>query len=178
MGKREKILIVLTAVAVLFLIVYKYLEPDKKNQPAQTHENYLSSADKLVEEQLEMQKKITQRDADKMIIKKALVNWYNDPFADPELMKQIEGKAKKEKITVETRTKGQIPVLYSGYIQAGKKMLAIINGMEYEKGDTIEGTNYKVFSASTGSIMLRSPDAVITTIHLIDELGPIARYEE
>ncbi|MCP3873008.1 MAG: hypothetical protein GY699_07625 [Desulfobacteraceae bacterium] len=178
MRKRTKILIVLSVAAVISFTVYKYMGYDKKESISQTDAINLSSTDKFVEDQIKIMEKFGQHDADEMIIKKAVVNWSDDPFASPELMKQIKGKVEKQKPTRIANTEKQDLLLYSGYVQVGEKMLAIINGMEYEKGDMVEGTYYKVFSASTESIMLRSPDLVVTTIHLADELGPIARGED
>ncbi len=174
MVMREKILIILCAIAGLYLAVYMFMGQNKKDLPAPTNEMSLTSADKFAEKQLLMFKKFEQRDADEMIIKKADVKWHNDPFADLELLKQIEGTSEEEPPGKNANKEKHEPLLYSGFLQVGNKLMAIVNGMEYEKGDTIEGTYYKVFSISTSteSIMLRSPDSVITTVQIKDDVRP------
>ncbi len=178
----EKILIGLTVIAAIYFIADNYLitdeNKDKNKLSHQTNEGQKSSTDMFAQEQLSILKTFKQSDADEMTLKKAVKNWNNDPFASPELMQQIKGKPETSETTAKTSTRKQVPISYSGYIHAGRKLLAIINGMEYEQGDTIQGTNFKILTASTTSIMLRSPDATIAKIDLIDNLNPFAGHEE
>ncbi len=177
-GRREQILIGLAVIAAIYLVTDNYLISDKKELSVQTNGSPMSSIDMFAEEQLDILKTFKQSDADKMAIKKAVEKWNNDPFASTKLMQQIEGKPEMRETTVKEGAREQIPISYSGYIHVGKKLLAIINGMDYMQGDTIEGTNYKIISASTQSIILRSPDAVIAKIDLINNLNPFAGQEE
>lgn len=174
MVMREKILITLCAAAGLFLAVYMFMGQNKKAPLVPINKISLTSTDKFVAEQSKILRKIEQRDVDEVIIKKAAVRWYNDPFASIELIRQIEGTSDEEQSGMNANTAEKKSVLYSGFLQVGNRVLAIVNGMEYEKGDTIEGTYYKLFSISTSteSIMLRSPDSAIITVQLTDDISP------
>lgn len=172
MAKREKILIGLCIAGLVFLVYFNFIGKEKKSPYATNNAPTISSTDKFVAEQLILLKKSEQIEADKQIIAKAAVTWENDPFASQELIRQIEGYAENEKTPSQINREKPEPLLYSGYIKVGNNLLAIVNGMEYEKGDTIEGTSYEVFSVSiaTESIMLRSPDSTIKTVYISNDL--------
>lgn len=172
MAKREKILIGLCAAGLIFLVYSSFIGKEKKSVHTTDNAPTTASTDQFVTEQLILLKKSDRIEADRQIISKAAVNWENDPFASQELIRQIEGYAENEKTPSQINKEKQEPLLYSGYIKVGDKVLAIVNGMEYEKGDTIEGTSYEVFSVSiaTESIMLRSPDSTIKTVYISDEV--------
>lgn len=172
MGKREKILIGLCVAGLVFLVIYSFTGEEKKQSPVKDTAEHLSSTEEFVTEQLAMLKKLNQIDTDRLIIKKAAVNWTNDPFANSELIQKIQGYSEDNKTSLLNKLEKPKPLLYSGYIKIGKTLLAIINGTEYEKGDTVEGTMYEVLSVSTSteSIKLRSPDSTVKTIYISEDV--------
>ncbi len=170
MEKREKIIVTTVAIAVVVMLFYMVLEQDKKGPASETDSENMIKTDQFIEDQVKIISQFGKRDVAEMMIKKAAVSWSKDPFASPDLIKEIEGITEKKKTTV-SRKKESIPLLYSGYVKAGKKLLAIINAMEYEKGDTIEGTGYKILSISAKNVMLRSRDSVVISVPLVDGYG-------
>jgi hypothetical protein len=44
--------------------------------------------------------------------------------------------------------------VYSGYLKMGRRGIAIINGMEYEVGEAIEGAGYTVEQIAASKVVL------------------------
>ena len=89
-------------------------------------------------------------EVDTYAIKKATAPWKNDPFfrSESALNSGIEREGDDLVLIVD--------FTYTGYIQMGDKMLAIINGLEYETGDTIDPGGYIVRSISPSRVELNA----------------------
>ncbi|MBU1342858.1 MAG: hypothetical protein KKE44_05765 [Proteobacteria bacterium] len=80
------------------------------------------------------------------LISKAEIKWDNDPFLvyDPNEIKLEE----------DFSAQGIPELAYTGFIQAGKKVLAVVNGMEYALGEMLKDVGYKVFSITPSRVVL------------------------
>jgi hypothetical protein len=93
---------------------------------------------------------------DAYIIERAEADWKSNPFLDSHLYK--EWLAREQ--TLDT-SKIAAKIIYSGYVDSGKKKMAIINGMEYSEGEKLEIEGYvlknikpakiKIVNRNTGS---------------------------
>jgi len=74
---------------------------------------------------------------DKLIFEKSAAKWKKDPFlvVTKTVIPEKDPEKQKENITRENLAGAFI---YSGYMEMGKRRLAIINGMEYQEGDNLE----------------------------------------
>lgn len=63
---------------------------------------------------------------------------------DPLLNTKNEFKFDEARRVAEETTEQKLGITYSGYLQMGKKSLAIINGLEYETGDRLRQSGYVV----------------------------------
>jgi hypothetical protein len=130
MSNREKIIVALMVVSVIFGIYIVFFE-----SPRQT-----TTVNPAADRELEVLNTFITKIAEKTqsgpskeqayILNKAQSTWKQDPLI------QLEAK----KVDVDT---GPEPVLdarvqYTGFLQMGDTRLAIINGMEYEAGDQLE----------------------------------------
>jgi hypothetical protein len=80
-------------------------------------------------------------EAGAVIIAKAEAAWKQDPFLEIQKAKTAEPTAMRPK------EPGQIPNLaYSGFIELGRKRLAIINGQEYEAGEKLNPGGFTIKS--------------------------------
>lgn len=70
------------------------------------------------------------------IIGKAESNWRKDPFLERSSYKEW---AIRESSANASKT---AKIIYSGYVDAGKKKMAIINGVEYSVGEKLEMEGY------------------------------------
>lgn len=70
------------------------------------------------------------------ILQKAQIDWKRDPLVRIEPRKSL----KKDRAANLLKSK----IKYTGFLQMGDTRLAIINGLEYETGDTLEPGGYVV----------------------------------
>lgn len=80
------------------------------------------------------------------MIAKAEAPWKRDPFGDGGLGESQEEQGLAEEKLPEMR--------YSGFIRAGKKILAVVNGMEYTVGELLVDVGYKVSSITSSKVVL------------------------
>ncbi len=110
----------------------------------------------------EMNKKIFT-EIDSYIVDLALLQWENDPFVQKEYVITDENKAVNKLINSnrikpqhdKTQT-GKTEIIYSGYISIGDRMLAVINGLEYEEGEVIHTTEHSVMNIFPSCVILES----------------------
>ena len=99
------------------------------------------------------------------ILEHGKAEWSRDPFIDATTamaMKAAEaGDAEGEK----NKTAAQKQFTYSGYIALGDMKLAVINGMEYEEGETLKETAYVVQRIRPSSVVLADGQRHLT-VHL------------
>lgn len=74
---------------------------------------------------------------DAYIIGRAEADWKSNPFLEKNLYK--EWTAKDETVVASISA---VKIIYSGYVDSGKKKMAIINGMEYGEGEKLEIQGY------------------------------------
>jgi hypothetical protein len=73
------------------------------------------------------------------IIRRAEMKWHGDPFYSGKipLAEMFRGEAKTG-----AGTDKKPDIRYTGYMRAGNKQLAVLNGIEYETGEALEGQKY------------------------------------
>ena len=138
MSKREKIILVVMALTLVYGAYALFLENPApgKPQPAapeskfDTYNEFITRVAALVKGGVSPE--------ETYIIEKIPVKWTRDPF----LNTKTEGgafKPEKEKLT-EARQEADdstLDLVYSGFLTMGDRNLAIINGIEYEKGEKL-----------------------------------------
>ena len=130
--KREIVIVVIAALFVLYA-VYVYLIagklPGKKIQPATTTAKVESVTAGMINEL----DKIKLSDFDKYIIKQTAVDWGKSPFLDRNLYRAWLAK---------DGGAGSFKIMYSGYVDAGKHKMAVINNVEYRIGEELKEEGY------------------------------------
>lgn len=86
-------------------------------------------------------------DKDAYIIEKATSPWEHDPFSTKNF--QLSATVKNDS------GDRKVQLTYSGYIQIGKKLIAVINGLEYDIGEELAEPGYVVESISPDKVMVR-----------------------
>ena len=130
MTKREKVIIGLMLTAVI-LGAYSFLSSPSENI-AVNSEKAITELNKVI---VDMAGKINRngRSSVEYILQKAKEKWKKDPFV------QSHGsfEAMEKKDGYKQVSAGPTSMLFTGFIHVGNKMIAIINGLEYEEGDVI-----------------------------------------
>ncbi len=137
---REKFILVLMTITI-GIGGWLYLLDEK---PLQMHKAK-DTAGLTMELAKDIQVKLKQKTSfvrDLSIIRAAASNWTKDPFLDNDAF-LTQDRTIEEQAPVEKRDRTDLSDFsYTGYIQAGNTALAIINGLEYEKGDLINNRGH------------------------------------
>jgi type II secretory pathway component PulC len=147
MTKREKIIVVAAAVAVLAGIFNFLAAPGKKAA------NSAASADLKVDEDFASSidaalKKAAFTKTEAYVFQKASIDWASDPFAGSRLVSSAAAVPQA----------GGGPALdYTGYVIARQARLAVINGMEYSVGEMVLGTHCVVKAVEPKNVIVVEP---------------------
>ncbi|MFO7688876.1 MAG: hypothetical protein R6V60_22575 [Desulfobacterales bacterium] len=137
MSKREKLILVIMALTLVYGFYALFLEDPSptKMKPAasanklDTFNTFITNVAALVKEG------VSEEEA--YIIDNIPAKWTRDPLLNAR--DEVFSKTAKEqlgaaKIEESVRALG---IVYSGFLNMGSRNLAIINGIEYEKGETL-----------------------------------------
>jgi hypothetical protein len=88
-----------------------------------------------------------------LIVQKAEAAWKQDPFLE------IRKPQAPRPDPAGGKDAARLPtnLVYSGFIEIGAKRMAIINGMEYEAGDTVNPGGFTVKSVLPTKVLIGSP---------------------
>jgi hypothetical protein len=146
LNKREIIIIIITILVILFG-VYAWLSGGKKQKnikeinPAVT-DNYISSiAGDLMKNPLNL--------ADAYIVGRAEADWGKSPFWEKDSYREWASKD-----DAKTKDDPAAKIMYSGYVDAGKKKMAVINGVEYSVGEKLEIEGYVLKKITATKVVL------------------------
>jgi hypothetical protein len=154
MGTRQKIVLGIMTVAILYFAV-DFLTPARKSQ-----------AIDLKQEQEELNTFVTTmtatlgKDAPKnlgaLIFSRAEREWTQDPFLDQKSYQSwIQAKtAAQEKKVKDAVVAPKIDFTYTGYLEAGGKRMAIVNGSEYREGEALDIKGYVLTSVSPANVVI------------------------
>ncbi len=147
MTKREKIIVALAMAAMAYGGYVLFTVWEGKKPPVVSQGEDLAALRELAVKSTEELKKDALSEAESHILARAEKDWPGDPFLGrklatrtPEPLKGPEGPA--------------MSLTYSGFIESGKKRLAIINGLEYKIGEQLETGDYIVLSIEPESVVL------------------------
>ena len=160
MSKRERIILTI----MLFTIIwgwYMLFYDSEQSTPAKASAIDTSASDKKLianlASQLSQQK---TSEIEKHMVELAADPWTKDPFLSPSKGLHSEKpdtlqKAEKQSARSE---KQSAPIadnwIYSGYLEVGGKRLAIINGQEYEEGESLYPIGYYLHRIHKNQIMI------------------------
>jgi len=150
MAKREKIMLLLMAVALVFGSYFLFFAPD---QSEKTHLRGDDSEElnRFVMQAAKRLYKKNEATTAQYIIAQARTNWVRDPFISPKTVAPVL------LVAIETPKK-DVPVIlfsYSGYLDVGGMRLAIINGQEYAIQDTVSPQGHILTHISPHQVILK-----------------------
>jgi hypothetical protein len=147
LNKREIIIVVLMACAVLFA-VYEIFFAGSAGKKAVMVQAGVTDASGNIAAAL-MSDPLAA--VNTYIITRAEANWQRNPFMERNAYKEWtsrEGAA--------TRNAAAVKIIYSGYLDVGKKKMAIINGMEYGPGEKLEMEGYVLKEIRPSKVIIRN----------------------
>lgn len=139
---------IILAIAALFVLYALYVffiaKPADKKKGTETKPVEISSYVNTLTSDL-TKNRVT--DVDVYIAKKAEMEWTNNPFWERSSYREFAGKE---------AGRGASKIVYSGYVDAGRKKMAVINGTEYEVGESIEIEGYVLETVTPSSILIKN----------------------
>jgi hypothetical protein len=137
MSKREKIILIIMALTIVYGFYALFLEnPSPAKPKLASSGNKLDTFNKFITNVATLVKGGVSEE-ETYIIDKIPVKWTKDPLLNTR--KEVAFKPEKEQL--EEVKKGaaaqELGIVYSGFLNMGNRNLAIINGIEYEKGEKL-----------------------------------------
>lgn len=148
MEKREKILLGGMGLAVLYA-AYALLLPSPATTPLEEGNKSLQSVQESTQKLTEDIGRTALTPTETFILTHVEQDWTTDPFLGRQLSPAVD--------TPNTDDSLKFSFHYTGYIAAGNKSLAIINGMEYQVGEQLEVGGYIVTHIDPEKVMLQNP---------------------
>jgi len=131
MGTREKILVGLMVLAVLYGAFELFITPSAK-EPARENKGPDIEAARSMAEKIDSRiEQAELTDVQKDILKRAGRPWQRDPFYVLPDQESVSTKSAESK-------SGSGNLRYTGYLEVGNTRMAIINGAEYRIGERLE----------------------------------------
>ena len=155
MSKREKIIISIALFAALYGLMDFFLlsSPGKDKNKSGQSEILNINFQKLVQindRLTPLRVKIENKKRVDHLISMIESEWEKDPFINHENPVQKINKKTAESVTIDDNT----GLSYSGFIQFDKKILVVINGIEYTTGEHTTDTGYRIIKINPDSVVL------------------------
>lgn len=131
MSKREKIIVAMMVLSLVYGFYIFFIEPAPRKGHALT-DSKLDAFNKFISN-IAVLTKDGLSEIDAYIIENIGSKWTKDP-----LFRTKKGGQFNDKGELIPDSPGKMGITYSGYLQMGNQSLAIINGSEYETGEQLE----------------------------------------
>ena len=139
MSKREKIILVLMALTVVYGFYALFLEnPTPRGLGLAESGSKLEAFNKFITNVAALTKDGLS-EIDSYIIEHIPSKWTKDPLLNTK--KDFEFEAGDNMTSTSAK---QLGIIYSGFLQMGDRSLAIINGLEYEAGEKLQDGGHTV----------------------------------
>jgi hypothetical protein len=161
--QREKVILIIAFAAVVYAVYALFLSGSP--QPSYSSpEGQLETARTFASDMSTAMIKDDTSSADTYVITKAATEWAREPFLVSE--KPIKSRTVQAETDEESH---EVPFLFTGYLRAGDKTLAVINGMEYEIGETLDPGGFTVRNISRTQVFIENSLDGTTTVLSMDE---------
>jgi len=134
MSKREKIILAVMALTIVYGAYSFFAEPQRYAQMPSPTESKLEAFHKFISNVANLTKDgLSEIDA--YIIEHISDQWTKDPLLN--ITRDV-------KIGDQSEVIKSLDIIYTGYLEMGPKRMAIINGMEYESGEPLAKGGHRV----------------------------------
>jgi hypothetical protein len=148
LNKRQIIILAVMGVVVLYG-AYEFIFASSSRKAGDEIKSNSMEINSLVSGLTSELSKDSSEGTDAYVISRAEANWLKNPFLEKGLYKEWasrEGAAGKNVATAQ--------FIYSGYVDSGKKKMAIINGLEYSAGDKLEIDGYVLRKITNSNVTI------------------------
>ncbi|HPD56500.1 MAG TPA: hypothetical protein P5294_06355 [Smithellaceae bacterium] len=147
MAKLNKRQVIILSIAALFVLyaIYELVIAGPAAKKAKTAAEPVKIEAFVSDLQSDLIKDIVAG-VDVHIINKAEANWERNPFWERQVFKEWAAK--------DGTGRAGAKIVYSGYVDSGKKRLAVINGYEYREGEQLEMEGFFLKSISPSRVLI------------------------
>jgi hypothetical protein len=145
LNKRQIIILVIAALLILYA-AYEYLISGPAGKKVETGTNSAEINTFVSDLQNDLIKNITVG-VDAYIIGRAEANWQRNPFWERQSYKEWAAREGAAGVSASK-------IIYSGYVDSGRKKLAVINGLEYRVGEQLEMEGYILKGITPSKVLL------------------------
>jgi len=146
MTKRETTILAVTAAAIVAGALYFIMDRKPEVSPGAARTDFKALQDFAGNTREEL-KKAAMTEAQTGILQLASVEWRSDPFLGRKLTAAKPEQAKAAEIPAS--------LAYTGFVIAGQARLAVINGMEYQAGEVVLGSELVVQAISPQNVVVK-----------------------
>ena len=151
--KRQMIILGVMAIAILYA-AFDFLTPKKKSSVPDMAQK-TAELNTFVADLTAGLGKDTTKNLNALIFSRAEKEWTQDPFLDAKSYKAWSAaKAPVKKAVGADALKSEF--IYSGYLDTGRKRMAIINGIEYSEGESLDVKGYVLKSVSPTGVIIEN----------------------
>jgi hypothetical protein len=143
-SRRELIILGLAGLAVIYLVFDLIIMPSYKPKKIETAQAQNIDIKTLLAEMSQYAKKDGSVDNILYTMSRADLTWPRDPFLYEDLASAASVEGQKTKFN------------YTGFVMLGPKRLAIVNGIEYQIGETIAGADFTVKAINPNDVVLEN----------------------
>jgi hypothetical protein len=152
--KRQMIILGVMGIAILYA-AFDFLAPRKKSSTPGTAQK-TAELSTFVTDLTAGLGKDTTKNLNALIFSRAEREWTQDPFLDAKSYRAwsaVKASVKKDGMGLGAAAP-KSEFLYSGYLEAGRKRMAIINGIEYSEGESLDVKGYVLKSVSPTRVVI------------------------
>jgi hypothetical protein len=167
LNKRQMIILGVMGIVILYA-AFDFLAPKKKSAVPGTAHN-TAEMSTFVADLTASLGKDTTKNLNALIFSRAEKEWTQDPFLDAKSVRawsaaktpvKKEGAAVSSGATAVPTATGASALksefVYSGYLDTGRKRMAIINGIEYSEGESLDVKGYVLKSVSPTRVVIEN----------------------
>jgi hypothetical protein len=152
-GKRQTIILAVMVIAILYF-AFDYLSP-KRKIPGVDRTQKAAELNTFVSDLSASVGKNTTNNLDLLVFSRAEKVWTRDPFLDMKAYKAWS-QIKTTTQVKEAVATPKVEFVYSGYLEVGQKRMAVINGMEYQEGDSLDVKGYALKSITPSNVAIEN----------------------
>lgn len=144
MTRREKVILAVTGIVAVIGLGTVFLSGKTRIAPGVATQANNPQGAQAVANALALAKQATPGKVEASLLAAIDKPWRTGSFYD----KSLEPKGTAAKPAAMPR--------FTGYVELGSGRLAVVDGYEYQAGDTLEGGGYKVLSVTPDKVLLES----------------------
>ncbi len=163
MSKREKIILVLMSLAVLYG-AFEYLWPSGESAAPGPNRQSTEELNAYVAGIAASLPQMSVSKTEKYAIASAAAKWTQDPFLKIRPLEKQDQEGSEETIPAE-----EFNLQYTGYIEMGANRIAIINGREYGIGEFVKDTPYRLKEIYSNRVLVQADNQKTSYILPIEE---------